>query len=214
MASLAQSREQPRAHVEDALSPAPLALSVAASVVGTVLTARLGTDQLGTLTGAAVFPMITALFTTGRVGVTGRLRFMAVTALTLAALFITIVGFTVPEATTGESLIADRPATFISSQPPVVGPATIDPSETPTSSSESPTLVPTEGPAPQPTDIPNVNTYTVQPGDTLSSIAGRFYGDPGLWSIIAEANSLPDPNNVPVGAQLTIPSDPAGTETP
>jgi nucleoid-associated protein YgaU len=48
----------------------------------------------------------------------------------------------------------------------------------------------------------------VQSGDTLHSIAEQFYGDPGLWSIIAEANNLADADSIAVGTQLTIPPHP------
>jgi LysM repeat protein len=49
--------------------------------------------------------------------------------------------------------------------------------------------------------------YTVQPGDTLTSIAQRFYGDPLKWHRIYQANAdrISDPNLIYVGQQLTIP---------
>lgn len=51
------------------------------------------------------------------------------------------------------------------------------------------------------------NRYTVQPGDTLSSIAVRFYGDAGQWSKILAANSdrIGDANSVRAGQELVIP---------
>ena len=51
-------------------------------------------------------------------------------------------------------------------------------------------------------------TYTVQPGDTLSVIAGKFYGDGNLWNLIYEANRNaigPNPNQIQVGMVLVIP---------
>jgi len=49
--------------------------------------------------------------------------------------------------------------------------------------------------------------YTVQTGDTLGSIAKKFYGDGNRWPVIAEANRdiLPDPDLLPVGVKLRIP---------
>lgn len=51
-------------------------------------------------------------------------------------------------------------------------------------------------------------TYTVQPGDTLSKIAKQFYGNANDYNRIFEANrdKLKDPNQIQVGQQLTIPS--------
>lgn len=56
---------------------------------------------------------------------------------------------------------------------------------------------------PEPEDI----EYTVAPGDTLSGIAQRFYGDPGRWRTIYEANRavLGDPDRLKSGMKLKIP---------
>jgi len=50
-------------------------------------------------------------------------------------------------------------------------------------------------------------TYTMQPGDTLYSLARRYYGDGNLWTRIAEANRSKFRNvtTIPVGTVLTIP---------
>ncbi|MFI9637672.1 LysM peptidoglycan-binding domain-containing protein [Nocardia sp. NPDC051929] len=47
--------------------------------------------------------------------------------------------------------------------------------------------------------------YEVQPGDTLSAIAHREYGDGSLFPAIARQNHLADPNSIDVGQQLLIP---------
>lgn len=49
--------------------------------------------------------------------------------------------------------------------------------------------------------------YTVMPGDTLSRIAGKVYGDANKWRVIFEANksTLGRPENVRVGQKLRIP---------
>ncbi|MEH2326911.1 MAG: 3D domain-containing protein [Nostoc sp.] len=57
---------------------------------------------------------------------------------------------------------------------------------------------------------PGSQTYTVQPGDFLSAIAQKFYGDGSeqSWRKIYDANKAvigPDPNQLQVGTILTIP---------
>jgi nucleoid-associated protein YgaU len=48
--------------------------------------------------------------------------------------------------------------------------------------------------------------YTVQPGDNLSKISQRFYGDANKYPHILKANSLEDPDKIKVGQQLLIPA--------
>jgi len=59
-------------------------------------------------------------------------------------------------------------------------------------------------------DRPADPTYTVRPGDTLSSIAQRYYGNPADWPSIYHVNEsvVHDPNEIYVGQVLTIPYDP------
>jgi nucleoid-associated protein YgaU len=54
-------------------------------------------------------------------------------------------------------------------------------------------------------------TYTIQPGDTLSVVARQMYGQASLWRIIFEANRdvLTDPGRVFPGQVLKIPPKPA-----
>ena len=62
-----------------------------------------------------------------------------------------------------------------------------------------PTPTPTHTPTATPT--PQVTTYTVQPGDTLASIAQRF----GVSvADLATANGIEDPDRISVGQVLTI----------
>jgi LysM repeat protein len=61
---------------------------------------------------------------------------------------------------------------------------------------------------------PIPRTYTVRPGDTLSSIAAKFYHNPGRWQWIYAANrsKVGNPNSIYVGEKLTIPYHaPSGT---
>ena len=50
-----------------------------------------------------------------------------------------------------------------------------------------------------------MKNYTVQPGDTLSEIAEREYGDASLYPVIARQNHLANPDVIGVGQQLLIP---------
>ncbi len=78
--------------------------------------------------------------------------------------------------------------------------------------------VPEPGPAgaPPPASLPsadgNGRRYTVERGDTLSSIALRFYGDAGKWRILMTANrdSLGGTDRVRVGQVLRIPREGGG----
>jgi nucleoid-associated protein YgaU len=50
------------------------------------------------------------------------------------------------------------------------------------------------------------NKYTVQPGDNLSKISQKFYGDANRYMTIAKANNLQDPNKIKAGQELIIPA--------
>jgi nucleoid-associated protein YgaU len=49
--------------------------------------------------------------------------------------------------------------------------------------------------------------HEVKKGDTLLKIAEKYYGDPGLYTTIFEANrdKLKDPNLIRIGQKLRIP---------
>ena len=51
-------------------------------------------------------------------------------------------------------------------------------------------------------------TYTVQSGDTLSSIAARFYGNAADWNALYHVNSavISNPNEIYVGEVLKVPA--------
>jgi len=51
-------------------------------------------------------------------------------------------------------------------------------------------------------------TYTVRAGDTLASLAERYYGDRALSEVIWETNNLPPGKPLAVGAVLRIPEIP------
>lgn len=60
-------------------------------------------------------------------------------------------------------------------------------------------------PPPDPEDVPR--TYTVQSGDTLTTISRRFYGTPSRWMDIYQANRdrLASENALRVGQEIRIP---------
>ena len=59
-------------------------------------------------------------------------------------------------------------------------------------------------------DQPATRSYTVRPGDTLSSIAERFYHNPADWQWLYQANKsvVHDPNLIYAGEVLKVPSGP------
>jgi nucleoid-associated protein YgaU len=54
---------------------------------------------------------------------------------------------------------------------------------------------------------PEMTSWVVKAGDSLSRIAYAMYNDPRLWRAIAEANSIDDPRHLDreIGRRLTIP---------
>jgi nucleoid-associated protein YgaU len=50
--------------------------------------------------------------------------------------------------------------------------------------------------------------HTVSQGETLSSIATRYYKNPALWRPIAILNLVDNPRRLPVGLRLQVPSLP------
>lgn len=61
--------------------------------------------------------------------------------------------------------------------------------------------------APPPDEWDATQWHEVQPGETLSKIAQKYYGDASLYPQIFEANKdiLKDPNLIKVGQKLRIP---------
>ncbi|WP_448573438.1 LysM peptidoglycan-binding domain-containing protein, partial [Trichothermofontia sp.] len=49
-------------------------------------------------------------------------------------------------------------------------------------------------------------TYVVQPGETLTTIASKALGPGGDWRVIAELNQIADPKQVRAGQRLRIPT--------
>lgn len=62
-------------------------------------------------------------------------------------------------------------------------------------------------PAEETATAPEVDYYTIVPGDTLSALAKRFYGDASQYSRLFEANRevIKDPDKIFVGQKIRIP---------
>jgi hypothetical protein len=45
----------------------------------------------------------------------------------------------------------------------------------------------------------------IREGESISSIAGREYNDPGKWRVIAQANRIEDPENIKPGTIVELP---------
>jgi nucleoid-associated protein YgaU len=58
-----------------------------------------------------------------------------------------------------------------------------------------------------PSESPRVRLYVVQRGDTLQSLALRYYGTRAAWERIYQVNrsGLPSKDQLKVGQQLMIP---------
>jgi hypothetical protein len=48
-------------------------------------------------------------------------------------------------------------------------------------------------------------THTLLPGETLDRVAAAHYADPTRWRLIADANGITDPLDLPTGAVLVVP---------
>lgn len=71
-----------------------------------------------------------------------------------------------------------------------------------------PSVSPVASPSPSP--AADARTYVIGVGDTLTSVAERFYGDATLWRPIFEANRdvLIGPDALQVGMTIRIPPRP------
>jgi nucleoid-associated protein YgaU len=48
--------------------------------------------------------------------------------------------------------------------------------------------------------------HVLREGDSLWQLAYEYYGDVSRWKVIAEANDMPDPLDLPLGEELVIPA--------
>jgi len=59
-----------------------------------------------------------------------------------------------------------------------------------------------------------MKTYTIQPGDSLGTIAKEFYGNSIKYKEIAKANNIANPNAISVGQKIILPGIETITNTP
>lgn len=94
-----------------------------------------------------------------------------------------------------EAEVADLQAELVEARRP-------DPEPTPSPTTDEEAATDPEG------ETEGGETYIVQDGDTLASIAAKEYGDASLDDFIAEANGITDPESLAVGTELILPPPP------
>lgn len=52
----------------------------------------------------------------------------------------------------------------------------------------------------------NDRAYTIKDGDKLTTLSYRFYGNPLLWFLIADANEIDNPFELTTGTNIIIPN--------
>ncbi len=111
------------------------------------------------------------------------------------------VGGTVPTAPTnppprdGAATPARLPASAGAASPPIAAPGT--------GAVKPAAALP--DPAAAAKEAAQYIRYVVRSGDTMSSIAETWFGDPVKWDLIARANPLADPGRLTVGQELRLP---------
>ena len=108
-------------------------------------------------------------------------------------------GAAAPTPTAAPTTSANTPPVASPQRPALASPAASPSAVVATSGAATPTPTAPEAAA---------ETYEVQPGDTLGSIANQFYGDQTQWRRIYDANKDAvgsDPDKLKVGTKLTIP---------
>lgn len=70
------------------------------------------------------------------------------------------------------------------------------------------------GVASHPAQAAAVRYYTVQPGDTLAKIAGKFCGNPARYPSLAAASGISNPNLIFTGQHITISCGGGGASAP
>ncbi|MBF0546466.1 MAG: LysM peptidoglycan-binding domain-containing protein [Candidatus Riflebacteria bacterium] len=51
-----------------------------------------------------------------------------------------------------------------------------------------------------------IKTHTMKAGDTLWGLSQQYYGDPTLYQIFLEVNSISNPRTIPIGKVIKVPS--------
>lgn len=104
-------------------------------------------------------------------------------------------------------LVRTEPATQTTAEPdtgPAAQPAERTP-ENPANAAQRPGTQRTVLRATAPEAQPGPRTYTVQEGDTLSTISDKLYGTSRFWVDLARANPTVDPIRLQIGQTIVIP---------
>lgn len=167
-----------QAVASNGFSTVALLFAVLSSVVGAVLTAKLGTGQFGRLAGAAIGPVISTTFTTWWSGGRGRIQLAAIGLLTLLALGITVSGFFVADTVADKAVLGDGNGSLIPSGVPPADPG-VDPGGTPAGEVD-----PESGPLP---DL----SFTAVPiaGGTAVTVTNNGTADAGPFEITVDGVS-------------------------
>ncbi len=174
-----------QAVASNGFSMVALLFAVLSSVVGAVLTAELGTGQLGRLGGAAIGPVISTTFTTWWSGGRGRIQLAAIGLLTLLALGVTVSGFFVADTVADKPVLGDDgsgslvPSGVEPAVPdPGVDPAVPDPGVDPGGVTD-PSVV-----DPEPEPLPELS-FTAVPiaGGTAVTVTNNGTADAGPFEI-------------------------------
>jgi proteasome lid subunit RPN8/RPN11/LysM repeat protein len=131
---------------------------------------------------------------------------------TVLTILVLVAGVAIGWPLVRDLLTEPEPAGQLAVEPePVVQQAQTEETSTPSVVDAAPSEVETEPRVvtitPPPT-IPRYVDYVVQRGDTLWSIAGKLWGDPSLFRLIAEENDIANPSSIRVGRVLRVPADP------
>lgn len=185
-------------------SAVALSFAVLSSVVGAVITAELGSGQLGRLAGAAVGPVISTTFTTWWTGGRGRIQLVAMGLLTLLALGITVSGFFVADTVADKPVLGD-------------GSGSLVPSGVPPEGSGGPPGGGTEPGGVDPDALPDLSFTTVPiTGGLAVTVTNHGSGDAAAFQITVNGGVATELDGLLAGASsdavaVTCP-DPALTE--
>ena len=130
------------------------------------------------------------------------------------AVFLLAAGVTIGFPVIREMFLSSEPADQLASNPESVVTVPTAQTETevdalvPDSALASPAVEPGSKTIAPPSTVPRYMDYEVERGDTLWSIAGKLWGDPSLFRLIAEENQLENPSVLRTGMVLRVPVDP------
>lgn len=122
--------------------------------------------------------------------------------LTVAVLFGIIYVIISSIINTGNEKLPGSPTITAKTSPTPTPSQSVEPTEDPT----EPVIVETPDPTPTPTpQAGTIQTHTVAKGDTISTIARKYYGTDSLADELCTYNGITDPNKIQIGQKIKIP---------